>query len=366
MGKIRAGRWIWAGVICGGLGLFEATQTVVVMRAEGMHHAWTELFFTVLLSWVPWGLAAPVILQLGREYPFWQKGSVGGWMRHVGLWLAIGLGGGAWNAGIEKWLNPWMPDTALPAFLDLWRRKFDNNLLSSLILYGVILLVGWAVDSRGRMARQREEAARLSEQLAKAQLGALRQQIEPHFLFNALNTIAGLVREGRNDNAVDMIAGLSELLRHSLRTTNQQQVALGEELEIVEKYLEIEKARFAERLKVDVDVPEELRRARVPSLILQPIVENAVKHGIAQRVQGGAIGITATRVNGTLSVSVRNDGPRFPADWESSHRGIGLENVRERLTSLYGAAGELRVDTGVEAGARVVIVVPYGVGEEKK
>jgi two-component system, LytTR family, sensor kinase len=254
----------------------------------------------------------------------------------------------------------------LPAFLELWRRKFDNNLLASLILYGVILLVGWAADSRGRMARQREEAARLSEQLAKAQLGALRQQIEPHFLFNALNTIAGLVREGRNDNAVDMIAGLSELLRHSLRTTNQQQVALGEELEIVEKYLEIEKARFAERLKVDVDVPEELRRARVPSLILQPIVENAVKHGIAQRVQGGAIGITATRVNGTLSVSVRNDGPRFPADWESSRRGIGLENVRERLTSLYGAAGELRVDTEVEAGARVVIVVPYGEGEEKK
>jgi LytS/YehU family sensor histidine kinase len=128
------------------------------------------------------------------------------------------------------------------------------------------------------------ETARLNEQLAKAQLSALRQQIEPHFLFNTLNTIAGLVREGKNDGAVDMIAGLSDLLRRTLRTPDQQQMGLGEELEVVQKYLDIEKARFAERLQVELDVPKELLRARVPSLILQPIVENAVKHGIAKRI----------------------------------------------------------------------------------
>jgi LytS/YehU family sensor histidine kinase len=155
-----------------------------------------------------------------------------------------------------------------------------------------------------------------------------------------------------------MIAGLSELLRRTLQSSDKQQMLLGEELEVVWKYLEIEKARFAARLHVNVDVPQELLRARVPSLILQPIVENAVKHGIAKRVQGGAIGISAARRNGTLTVSVFNDGPGFPADWERARRGIGLENVRGRLASLYGGDAELRVEDGAR-GPCVAVVLPY-------
>ncbi len=253
-------------------------------------------------------------------------------------------------------LNPWTPGSPPLPFFRLWRTKFDNQLLGALFLYFAILLLGWMLDSRERLARQQMETARLNEQLAKAQLRALRQQIEPHFLFNALNTIAGLVREGQNDGAVDMIAGLSDLLRRTLRTSDKQQMLLGEELEVAEKYLEIEKARFAERLQVRVDVPRELLRARVPSLILQPIVENAVKHGIAKRVQGGTIGIRAVRVNGTLTVSVLNEGPGFPANWERT--GIGLENVRERLASLYGLEAVLRV-VSEERGPSVEISLPY-------
>jgi two-component system LytT family sensor kinase len=281
--------------------------------------------------------------------------------------MAIGVGAALWDAAIENRLNPYVPDFSSPAFLTLWRDKFSGQLLSTLVLYGVILMVGWMLESRERLARQQMEAAQLNEQLAKAQLSALRQQIEPHFLFNTLNTIAGLVREGRNDGAVDMIAGLSDLLRRTLQTTNRQQVELREELEIVKKYLEIEKARFAERLQVHVDVPEELAGAQVPSLILQPIVENAVKHGIAKRVQGGAIEISAARANGSLTVRVTNDGPGFAAEWE--RKGIGLENVRERLASLYGGAGTLVV--GNEGGGAVVrMVMPYreegGEGKDEK
>jgi LytS/YehU family sensor histidine kinase len=276
----------------------------------------------------------------------------------LGLWVAIWASASAWNAGIDVMLNPWTPGSPPPAFWGLWQQKFWNQLLSSLFLYAAILLLGWMLDSRERLARQQMEASRLSEQLAKAQLSALRQQIEPHFLFNTLNTIAGLVREGRSDGAVDMIAGLSELLRRTLQSSDKQQMLLGEELEVVWKYLEIEKARFAARLHVNVDVPQELLRARVPSLILQPIVENAVKHGIAKRVQGGAIGISAARRNGTLTVSVFNDGPGFPADWERARRGIGLENVRGRLASLYGGDAELRVEDGAR-GPCVAVVLPY-------
>lgn len=351
-----AGNGYWVAGICGGLGLFEATQTVVVMRSEGMHHAWTALFFTVLLSWVLWAVAAPLVLRLGRAYPLFQGSSVGGWLRHAGVWAAIWISASAWNAGIEVLLNPWTPGSPPAAFFRLWQTKFANQLLESLFLYFAILLLGWMLDSRERLARQQMETARLNEQLARAQLSALRQQIEPHFLFNTLNTIAGLVREGRNDGAVDMIAGLSDLLRRTLRNSDKQQMLLGEELEVVEKYLEIEKARFAERLQVQVDVAEELLRARVPSLILQPIVENAVKHGIAKRVEGGAIGIRAGRVNGTLTLSVFNEGPGFPVNWERT--GIGLENVRERLASLYGGEAELRV-VSEPRGPRVEILLPY-------
>jgi two-component system LytT family sensor kinase len=292
---------------------------------------------------------------LAQEYPLFQDTSVGAWVRHVGAWCAILVGGALWDAGIENWLDPYAPDIPSRGVLALWKVKLANQVVVTLVLYGIILLVGWMLESRAKLARQQMDAARLNEQLAKAQLSVLRQQIEPHFLFNTLNTIAGLVREGRNDGAVDMIAGLSDLLRRTLQTTDRQQVELREELEIVRKYLEIEKARFAERLQVEVEVPSELLRARVPSLLLQPIVENAVKHGIAKRVQGGTIAISASRMNGKLTLRVENDGPGFAEEWE--RKGIGLRNVRERLASLYGRAGELVVVNG-ERGAVVAVVIP--------
>lgn len=354
--KGNLAQWSWAAVICGGLGVFEATQTVLAMRAGGMHHAWEALFFTVLLGWVPWAVAAPLVLGLAQKYPLFHRTSAGAWGRHAGAWVTIAVVTAFWDGAIENWLNPYVPDMRSPGFFALWKGKFSNQLLSTLVLYGVILLVGWMLESRAKLARQQTEAARLNEQLAKAQLNALRQQIEPHFLFNALNSIAGLVREGRNDGAADMIAGLSDLLRRTLQTTDRQQVKLGEELEIVKKHLEIEKARFAERLQVQVDVPSELLRARVPSLILQPIVENAVKHGIAKRVQGGTIAISASRMNGTLTLRVANDGPGLAAKWE--RKGIGLKNVRERLASLYGGAAELVVEN--ENGRAVVRIVMPG------
>jgi two-component system, LytTR family, sensor kinase len=356
-GTKSSAKWWWAAVVCGGLGVFEATQTMLTMRAAGMHHAWTALFFTTLLSWVPWAVATPLVLRVAWKYPLFHGSSVGAWLRHGGTWLTLAVTTALWNAAMEAWLNPYVPDMTSPGLLILWKSKFWNQLVSTVVLYGVILLVGWMLESRAKLARQQVEASRLNEQLARAQLSALRQQIEPHFLFNTLNTIAGLVREQQNDSAVDMIAGLSELLRRTLQTTERQQVELGKELEIAEKYLEIERARFAERLRVRVDVPEEL--ARVPSLILQPIVENAVKHGIAKRVEGGAIEISAARVNGTLTLSVLNDGPGFPQGWERARTGIGLENVRERLRSLYGGDGELEVGNEEGRGARVVVRMPF-------
>jgi len=218
----------------------------------------------------------------------------------------------------EEWLNPWAMMPGPDPFPQLWIHKFYGSLLSDLVLYSLILLVNHVLDSREQMALQQAQAAHLNEQLSKAQLSALRRQIEPHFLFNTLNAIAGLVREKRNDAAVSMIVGLSDFLRRVVNDSDRQQVPLAEELDFTQKYLDIQKARFAERLEFSVNVPEELLPAQVPSLILQPMVENAVKHGIARRVQGGAIRITAFRSNGTLTMRVYNDGPSLPAGWEKS------------------------------------------------
>jgi len=160
---------------------------------------------------------------------------------------------------------------------------------------------------------------------------------------------------------VNMIAGLSDLLRQSLQENGQQEVPLEEEWEFVRKYLDIQKVRFAERLQVKMDLLPGLLKAMVPSLILQPVVENAVKHGIAKRMQGGAIEISALRNNGTLTLSVFNDGPCLPEDWDARQAAIGLSNVRDRLHSLYGNNSELRVASEGTRGVRVSISVPFRV-----
>jgi two-component system, LytTR family, sensor kinase len=158
-----------------------------------------------------------------------------------------------------------------------------------------------------------------------------------------------------------MIVGLSDFLRRVLKDSTRQQVPLGEEMEFTLKYLDIQKVRFAERLQLSVDVPAELYPAHVPTLILQPMVENAVKHGIAQRAQGGSIQIAASRSNGILTLSVCNDGPNLPADWETTHSGIGISNVRTRLQSLYGEAFELSMRNQEGGGVAVSVSLPFTV-----
>jgi two-component system LytT family sensor kinase len=352
-------RWFWIAAIWSGVGLFDATQNVFVMRAEGMHHAWTSLFLTLLLSWLPWALATPLVLRLSRQYPLAQWKSFSAWGTHLTACVGIGLVSAAWIASLEELLNPWANPPGQETFAYLWLHKFYNGLLSSVILYGAILLISYMLDSQKRLAHQQTETARLNEQLSKAQLNALRRQIEPHFLFNTLNAIAGLVREKRNDAAVSMIAELSDFLRRVVKDSDRQEVPLGEELEFAQRYLDIQKVRFAERLQFSVDVAEELFAAQVPSLILQPMVENAVKHGIAKRVQGGAIRIAAVRSNGMLRLSVCNDGPSLAADWEEAHSGIGISNVRTRLQSLYGNQFELRMQNQEAGGVEVLLSLPF-------
>jgi LytS/YehU family sensor histidine kinase len=180
-------------------------------------------------------------------------------------------------------------------------------------------------------------------------------------MFNTLNSIVGLVRDNRNDVAVNMIVGLSEFLRRTLEHSDRSEVTLAEEVEHLQRYIDIQKVRFGERLQVSMGFPADLLSARVPMLLLQPLVENAIKHGIDKRVAGGTVRIAAMHQDGKLRLTVFNDGPGLPEDWKADGSGVGLDNLRTRLRILHGNASELRISRAGNDGVDVVVVLPLKV-----
>jgi LytS/YehU family sensor histidine kinase len=174
--------------------------------------------------------------------------------------------------------------------------------------------------------------------------------MEPHFLFNTLNSITALIRDHRNDDAVQMIVAFSDFLRRDSEDAHSAQVTLAEEVEYLHRYLDIQRFRFGSQLNASVDVPPEIQRARVPSLLLQPLVENAIKHGIARRSGGGLIRVTGERCNGRLQLIVYNDGPSEVGDGQTIASGIGLENLRTRLGILHPGQSDLHLHSTDSGG----------------
>jgi len=208
-------------------------------------------------------------------------------------------------------------------------------------------------------AREREvQVARLSEQLAGARFAALQAQVNPHFLFNTLNTIAVLVRDDDRQGAVRIVEHLSELLRRTLSRHQANQVSLGEELELVRQYVAIEQARFSDRLRPEFKVPDALLAAVVPSFALQHLVENAIRHGIAREPDAGSLIIAAQRVGDVLEISVTDDGVGIDPD-APIPKGHGIDNTRERLRALYGEAASLEIVRRPEGGTIATLRVPY-------
>jgi signal transduction histidine kinase len=350
-------RWLWIGALwCAG-GLLDAMQSVLVMLAEGHHHAWQPLFFAEFATWVPWVFATPLIGDLARRLPMHRGARLRALAGHGAGFLGLSLLASAWSALLTLRVNPWNK-LRLPGFGEEWRITLLYQSLTFMIVYGLIVAITTVLDARARLARQQTAAAQLNEQLSHAQLAALRRQIEPHFMFNTLNSIAGLVREQRNDAAVSMIVGLSEFLRRASESTHRSQVSLGEEAGYLQRYLEIQQVRFAERLQVHIDIPADLLPTPVPNLLLQPLVENAIKHGISQRIAGGTIRVSGERRGEQLVLCVCNDGPALPPDWSSRQPGIGIANLRTRLQLLHGSAADLQLRNLPAGGVEVRVTLP--------
>ena len=320
------------------------------------------------LAWYVWMPAAPAILLLIRRCPF-ARGQAGASLAR----LAAGSGGIYFIVTNTRYLLRILPNAWLPPEADLpvsWSSYLNTQLERTpldFMIYCGLFAASYAIDY-SQKARQRADevmrlqvnAARLQEELVRLQLTSLRGQLHPHFLFNSFNAIATLVRQGKNAAAVETIAQLGDLLRFVMEKFDQEDLPLADEIDFIRCYLEVERVRFGDKLRVTLEVDPEAQAGVVPSLILQPLVENAIKHGIAQRLTAGRVRIAAERRGGQLHLEVENDGPeRSEADARPQSSGIGLNNTRRRLDHAYGSSHRFESLPRVDGGMKVTIDLPW-------
>ena len=351
-------------------GLIAAFWATVVLLSVGqslLGDATGELHWgrTVaeLVEYTLWGLLTPVVFWFAKTLPVVEptdtkRTTVA---RNVGLHAAGALAAAIAIDLSEDMVEAGFGERSIDAVQSISRFWFTDEL----VVYLIILMAGFARSYYFQQKEQQEEAERLEEraealeaQLTEARLKALRMQLNPHFLFNTLHAVSTLV--DRDPAGVRrMIARLSELLRHVLDEEAPQEVPLSEELDFLEDYLEIQSIRFQGDLDTRIDVPPDIRDAQVPNLLLQPVVENAIKHGASQVRGVGRIDIRGRRDGDRLVLTVEDNGPGLPAAQED---GLGLRNVRARLQALYGDEQALRLSSTPEEGTRATLELPYHTG----
>ena len=232
----------------------------------------------------------------------------------------------------------------------------------SVVMYFTILGCVYAFTYFAEAREREAQQAKLSAQLAEARLGALRMQLNPHFLFNSLNALAVLVRDQKTRDASRMLELLGAVLRQVLHGEKRQEVTLAEELRFIEQYLAIEQVRFSDRLQLRWSIDPSIRGVLVPEFILQPLVENAIRHGIAKRSEPGMIEVSASPEAGDLVLRVSDDGPGYRPD--QSETGVGLANIRARLETLFGPAGRLELRRGESGGTIAMVRFPLRRGPD--
>jgi two-component system LytT family sensor kinase len=312
---------------------------------------WGAVTFSATL-WLAFGALTPITYVLAQRYPLRRE--------CIGRTVAAHLTGAlvlcaAWTSlGVlmAHFLNLRPAREAFPRYYFSW---ILTNLPWSVFLYFTVLGCIYAFTYY-REAREREsQQARLAAQLAEARLSALRMQLNPHFLFNSLNAITVLVRDQNTRDASRMLELLSGVLRQVLQSEKRQEVTLDEELGFIERYLAIEQVRFSDRLQVRWSIEPAIRDALVPEFILQPLVENAIRHGVAKRSEAGLIEVAARESDGDLVLSVEDNGPGYHA---MSDAGVGLTNTRLRLETLFGKTGQLQLDGAAQGGTIATVRFP--------
>jgi two-component system, LytTR family, sensor kinase len=335
-------RWLamWGGWTA--LALYFAVSASLTYLSTGRPANWFLSIARALSEWWLWALLTPLVVWLARRYPLdrpwrWRHAAI-----HAGAGVLVAIAKTAAERALFAWLT------------GMWMYWLASTLALQFVIYCGIVAAAHGVGYYQR-SREREQ---LEARLAETRFQLLTMQLQPHFLFNTLNTIAELVHHDP-DAADYMITNLSDLLRRALELGAAQEIPLATELDLLSRYLDIQKARFGDRLQVRIAVEDGALDASVPVLLLQPLVENAIRHGLAERIASGRIDVEARRAGDTLVVTVTDDGPGAPEEAVNGRERLGLGNTRARLETLYGASHRLDLTNAPDRGARVSLAIPY-------
>jgi two-component system LytT family sensor kinase len=328
-----------------------------------------QMLIWELPYWFLWAALSPVVFWLTRRFPLQRGRMLVNSGVHVGACVVLSVLHRAAYLIIGWLLHVAVYRHLSSSISDVFSFLLLFNLQTGFMSYGTVLLVSYVIDYYRRYQNEELKISRLKTDLAEAQLQttqaqlqSLKMQLQPHFLFNTLNSISTLLDEDV-EAADEMLARLGDFLRLTLDNSGAEEVTLQEELELLRCYLEIEQVRFQDRLTVQMEIEPETLEALVPNLILQPIVENAIRHGIVQEVGKGRIEIHSSRSNGMLLLQVRDNGPGLQAEAAagrgSNKRGLGFTLTRERLERLYAARQRFHLEDAAPGGVQVTLEIPF-------
>lgn len=348
--------WLVPAALCVLLGIIFSTQQFVWAARSGEPVSWVGAFVDLMPYWLAWALLTPVIGWLSRLYRIEKGHRISSIVIHIVASIFLASIYPSFYILIFVFTAGPQLDSRTHFFF------FINAHVFGAVIYWAILSIILTLNYYRRYQDEKLGAVRLEGQLKEAELQSLRMQLNPHFLFNALHSVTALILKNENRQAVHMINRLSELLRFAIADNDTQWVSLKQELEFLDRYLEIERIRFQDRLKILVHIEPRTLQAEVPNFILQPLVENAIRHAVSKDSAAGTITLTAIRrsENGNLYLEVRDDGPGLPAGWHNiTNAGVGLKNIRARLEQLYGREFDFALRNGESRGVIAELTLPF-------
>ncbi len=345
--------------ILAGWGVYAVYMTIasyVVRLRLGQEVSWIKVITGDLSYTVFWVVLTPLVLWLARRFPFERKKIWNRVLVHLGASVVLALLHKAMHGLFYAMYQHWFEGVQFS-----WAIQYRNLLLYfdyGIPLYWIVILFTYAYEFYVLYQDRKLRASQLETQLAQAQLQSLKMQLQPHFLFNTLNAISVLIQKDPQ-LARKTVGRLSDLLRHSLDTIGVQQVTLRAELEFLERYLQIEQTRFGDRLEVKMQVDPDAMNALVPNMILQPLVENSIKHGIAQQRGPAHIAISAQRNNGSLTLLVQDNGQGLVENGGAVRDGVGLSSTKARLQQLYGENQSFELTPVHGGGVCATVRIPF-------
>lgn len=352
--------WVRSAAVVAGWAFLGFVLSIEVYFTHRAQHEMGEVGFAEIalpqfVRTIMWALMAPLILRMREKMPLRRGRWWGGISFHFAMSFVVMA---TYYLGRMVAYMLFWQKFSTEEFWSVALANFHGHNIIDMAYYWAVLGFGYSLEIYHRYKNEELKAVQLEARLVETELKALREQLRPHFLFNTLNTISVLVREKKNDEAVTLIARLSTLLRMSLDNTRVHEVTLRQEMDFLERYIEIQKARFSDRLNVDIAIEPAAMNARIPNLLLQPLVENAIVHGIASKTGPGRVDVLGRVEDGKLHLEVRDDGPGLGDGLKRAKEGVGLTNTRERIAKIYGAQGQLSLRSEPGRGVSVQIVLP--------